>query len=179
MNESTVKDFHLSQRFLIVVNENAKNITEALNGVFSILWKNGLIHSHVLTLDGTSADSWTLYTFMPYQSDCFTLTQIEIATFTKYNFTDKITLSIDELYPSKLKSFFNCPLYYAPSAIAPFVIPRNVSDRHDSIEGIDISIIKEITKLLKLLVVYRYSTYGSGHGIVFENGTASGNLGLV
>lgn len=166
----------MSQKFLIVINEYAQNITEALNKIFSILWANGLIDSHILTVDEMNANSWTLYTFLAYQSDCFSLTQIKIATFTQLNKTVNMTLSMNELYPLKLKDFFNCPLYYGPSLLSPFVIFRNVSDL---IEGIDVSIVSEIARLLKLNTVYRHSHCGTGHGTVFENGTISGNLGLV
>lgn len=179
LNESTIKDFHLSQKFLIIVNERVENLTESLNGIFGILWTNGLIDSHVLAPDNENADSWTLYTYLPYQTDCFSLTQIKVATFTPFNSTDNMTLSIDELYPSKLKSFFNCPLYYAPSNAAPFVIFRNDSDGHHVFEGIDISLIQGIAKLLKFSVVYKCPSRGTGHGVVLENGTAFGNMGLV
>lgn len=164
---------------MIVVNENVKNVTEALNVIFNILWKNGLIDSHVLTMDETIAGAWTLYTFKPYQSDCFTLTHIKIAKFTQFNFTDNMTHSIDELYPPKLKNFFNCPLYYAVSMAAPFTIFRNASDINHSLEGIDIEIMDGIAKLLKISVVHTHYSYGTGHGVIFENGTASGNMGLV
>lgn len=174
-----VKDFHSNQRFLIVVNENIRNTTEALDRIFGVLWGSGLIHSHVLTLDDANPDAWSLYTFMPYQSDCFTLTHIKMATFTQFNSSDNMTLSVDEIYPSKLKDFNNCPLYYAPSVVAPFVILRNTPACPNQYEGIDISIISEFARILKLSIVYKYSKFGTGHGLVFDNGTASGNLGLV
>lgn len=160
---------------MIIVNENVSNTTEALAEIFDLLWKNGLVNSHVLTMD---SDVWTLFTFIPYQMDCSTLTQIKMATFTQFNSADNMSLSINELYPPKLKNFFHCPLYYAPSFVAPFAILRNVGG-HEYAEGIDISIIEEIAKLLKLSVVYKYAKVGTGHGLVFDNGTASGNLGLV
>lgn len=86
---------------------------------------------------------------------------------------------MSELFPKKLNNFNNCPLYYAPSIVAPFAMSKNISDKKIDVEGIDIFIIQEIAKLLHLNIVYKIDSHGSGHGIVLDNGTVTGNLGLV
>lgn len=153
LNESTVQENHLSQKFMIVFAENTKNITEGLNDVFQLLWTNGLINSHVLVQDKDKI--WTLYTFMPYQSDCFTLSPLKIATFTPLNYTKNIVLSFKELYPSKLKNFNNCPLFIAISNSKPYIIIQNYSARN-------VKIINEITKRLNMSIVQKNAdSFGS------------------
>ncbi|XP_055298675.1 uncharacterized protein LOC129566616, partial [Sitodiplosis mosellana] len=127
LNENTIHVNHLSQRFIIVVTvEVVQNNTNSLNDIFEILWRNSLINSHVLIQD--QPQFWTLYTFMPYQKDCFNLAQIKIESFTPLNYTENITISADQLFPKKLTNFHQCPLNIAISLVDPFVTLHNTSD---------------------------------------------------
>lgn len=177
MNEMTVKEVHLSQKFLIVITEMAQNFPKILNDAFELLWRNNLMDSHVLIQE--KLNIWSLFTFIPYRRDCYSLEYLRISTFTSSNFTDQMTASMEELYPEKLKDLNQCPLYVATSLIDPFVIPHNGSDGETQFSGIDIDIITEISKALNFKIVYKQSIIYTGHGVIFENGTATENLALV
>lgn len=151
-----------------------------LDEVFEILWKNNLMDSHVLIEE--KPNIWSLYTFFPYQNDCLTLKILKVAIFTPYNFTVKLNVSLENLYPEKLRNLNNCSFYVAPAFIEPFVSYRRNSrlpDVESQFDGIDINIIKHISKALNFKIVFKRSEYGTGHGQIFENGTVTENLALV
>lgn len=175
-----MKQFHLSQKFLIVITKIAPNFANMLNEVFGIVWENNLMDSHVLIQK--QSNIWSLYTFFPYQNDCSTLKISNVAIFTPYNFTVNLNVSLEKLYPEKLRNLNNCSFYVAPSFIEPFVRYRRnsrFSDVVSQFDGIDINIIKHISKALNFQIVFKRSDYGTGHGQMFENGTVTENLALV
>lgn len=174
VNKMTVKEFHLSQKFLIILDDVVLNAKKTLNYLFAILWENGLVNSHILCQN--ESNFWTLYTFMPYQSNCHQLTLLQMITFTPFNFTDYIPLSFEELYPAKLKNFNQCPLFYAPSTCGPYVYTKNTSDGV-KVDGIDVSYVKEIARQLQLSVVLMLPK--EKIGIIFRNGSATGTFGSV
>lgn len=162
------------------MTQNASNSTETLNDIFNILWKFGLVNSNILYQD--EGEIWSFYTFLPYQKDCFTLSYSKVASFTMQNFTTNMSLTIRELFPSKLKNFRNCTLLVAPSIVDPFVFQDKALDINNQYSGIDIEIIKQISKALNFVIEYVQSKDLSGHGIIHRNGTSltvTGNLGLV
>lgn len=175
VNDATVQEFHLIQKMLIVILES--NCGESLNEIFHILWSNGLMDSHVLCQDGNPF--WSLYTFMPYQNDCITLSHHKMVTFTSKNYTNNMALSIKELYPQKMKSFNNCSLYIAIALNDPLSIPPNISNGNFMYRGIDIEIVTQIAKTLNFDVQYVQSNDGHGHGVIYPNGTVTENLKLV
>lgn len=177
-----VQEAHLSQKFLIVVTQPSHNYTITLNGVFEVLWKNSLMDSHVLIEEKTNL--WSLYTFIPYQSDCLTLDSLKLATFTPNNFTADINLSEQDLFPEKLNNMNNCPLYIAPSYLDPYIVLLNTTDEHGQPQysGLEFNIITQISKELNFKIVFKRAaiwTIGAGHGMVFDNGTVTDNLALV
>lgn len=173
-----VQDFHLAQKFFIVVTENVRyNCIKNMDEIFEILWSNGLINSHVLCQDEKNV--WPLFTFIPYQQDCFNLSRIKLTTFTSSNFTNNMTLTIDELYPQKLRNFNMCPLYVAPSVISPLVISYNSTNGMTKYKGVDIEIITQISKALNFVIKFKKSSDGTGHGVILRNGSLTGNINLV
>lgn len=168
---------------MIVVTEYHSNITNTLNECFRILWNCGLINSHILIRDevkswssSSSLSSWSLYTFLPYQKGCSILSTLKLASFKPSNFT-KITHPLNKVYPEKLENFHRCPLIVAASIINPLVLPRNVSDPNSSYYGIDIDIITQMSETLNFAIIFKRSP--DNHGVIFPNGSISGNLGLV
>lgn len=160
-----------------MVTQNVSNLNETLNGIFNTLWKSGLLNSNVLCQDEHGI--WSLYIFMPYQNDCSTLSYLKLASFTMQNFTKNMSLTIEELFPSKLNNFQNCTLLVAPSMVDPFVVQRIALDVRHQYRGIDIKIIKQISKALNFVIEFVQSQDRSGHGVIHRNGTVTGNLGLV
>lgn len=160
---------------MIVITESVSNVSEFLTEIFEMLWTNKLINTNVLISDGSSF--WSLYTFMPYQIDCTILTQRKIATFSPLNYTN--IMYTEEIYPQKLKNFNKCPMYIAASILEPFVIKQKIFDGQIEFIGIDILIIEQFSKLLNFSIVHKYSSTHSGRGVVYENGTATENMGLL
>lgn len=119
----------MSQKFLVVVTGSTQNIRNTLDEVFHVFWQNGLMHSHVFIQD--AANTWSLYTFLPYQNDCNALSHLKIDCFTSSNFSTPMKLTIDQVYLEKLK-FNGCPLYVAPF-IRPVIMRHcTVVKRHQS-----------------------------------------------
>lgn len=102
----------MSLTFLVVETGSTQNIGNTLNEAFRVLWQNGVMHSHVLIQD--VASSWSLFTFLPYQSDCNALSHLKIELFTGLNFSTPMKMNINQVYPEKLSSLNGCPLYVAP-----------------------------------------------------------------
>lgn len=177
INESTVQETHLTHFFLIAIINEVQNSTEMLNSVFELLWRNSLLNAHVLIQE--EPHIWSMFTFMPFQSNCFSLDPLKVATFTPLNFTDDINATLSELLPEKLFDFQDCPLYVAPSLLEPYVFIRKRSDGTSQYKGIDISILKHISKALNFSIIYKRASNASGHGIIFPNGTLTENIGLV
>lgn len=177
MNDTTVQEVHLTQKFLIVITEIAPNTPKMLDEIFELLWKNSLIDSHVLIQENFSI--WSLYTFIPYRKDCFSLEPLKITSFTPLNFTTNMTISMKELYPEKLRDLNKCSLYVAASIIIPFVTVRSRTNGKIKFSGIDIDIVNQISKALNFKIVYKESIIYTGHGVLMDNGTATENLALV
>lgn len=174
MNESTVQEFHLYRKFLIALTESPKNHTSTLDEVFGILWKNGLMDSHVLIQDANK--SWSLYTFLPYQKDCSTLNHLKFESITKFNSSTSPDMSIDQLYPEKLRNFNGCPLYIPGTVFPPFITLRTSSDGNYRYEGIDISLLNVISKMLNSTIVPLVKTQ---HGKLVQNITPPEVFDLV
>lgn len=177
MNESIIREFHLTQKYLVVFTKTVKIASEILDVIFGTLWKHGLINSHILNQDESKI--WSLYAFMPYQINCYKLSYHKQITFTALNSTNNLTLSNKKLYPEKLKNLQKCPLFIAASIIEPFVIIQTLANGTVVVDGIEMLIIEQTSKLLNFTIVHKRSSSGTGHGLIFDNGTATGNLGLV
>lgn len=159
---------------MIILTDAEHKKSTSMNEIFEILWKNGIINAHVLDQDKNKF--WSLSTFMPYQYDCSTLIPHKIETFTSTNCTNSMIISKEILYKNKLKNFHRCPIHIAPSVSNPVIF---LPDKNQKYRGIDIEIITQISKSLNFVIVYNRSLDGSGHGVIYSNGSISGNMGLV
>lgn len=167
LNETTVHQYHLSQKFLIIITDHTQSGTDRLDKAFGILWKNGLINSHVLTMDENQY--WSIYTFFPYQTDCQSLTQLKVATFTPFNYSSSMALHINQLYPYKL--IFNmCPIYVAVQNNHPFSYGQNTSSGDIQFEGIEVDLVNVASVPLNLSVIYKLS-FTEDAGMTYENNT--------
>lgn len=171
--ESKLREYHLSLKYLIVIDHTENTTIEMLTRIFKVLWANGLTNAHVLTQN--EFGTWSLDTFFPYRSDCTELDHVRIASFTPMNFTRNINLSMNQLYPEKLKNFNRCPLFVAATRSSVYVI-HNTLNGIDQYSGIDINIIEQISKTLNFRIVYKPT---DKHGDVFDNGTLTGSIKLV
>lgn len=165
---------------VIIMDELAEYDTTSLNYIFEILWDNGLIDSQVLTRVTTQCKgTWTLYTFMPYQRDCSTLTELKIASFTPHNYTKDMNVSMAQLFPNKLNDFHQCQMHIAVSTMDPLVVMHNSSDGKVQYKGIEIEIVRQLSKMLNFNITFQRSTDGTNNGVILPNKTVTGNLKLV
>lgn len=149
LNETTVRDFNLKQRFLIIRIGSVHNSTETLNGLFGILWGNGLLRSNVLIQE--SNQMWSHYTFMPYQSDCSILTHIKLGSFSTFDSNETV---MHQLYFPILKDFNKCHLTFAVFRLSPFIIFRNQFGKIE-FDGIYISVINQLSHALNFTAVFK------------------------
>lgn len=181
INETSVYEVHLTQCFLIAVTNSVQNISQTLDAIFELLWGNSLLDSHVLIQE--QPYFWSMFTFMPYQRDCFSLDPVKVATFTPENFTNNMNVSLEKLYPEKLGNFRKCQLYIAPSLLKPYTYIQNDSHGKPQYRGIDINILEHVSKALNFVIVYKRSPNCSnsraGHGYISANGSMTDNIALV
>ena len=164
--------------FVIVVTvEDVQSDVNSLNTIFEVLWKNSLLNAHVLIQD--QPQFWTLYTFLPYQKDCFHLEAIKIESFTPLNYTKNMNIPEDQLSPEKLTDFNQCPLKAATAYLNPFVTSPENPDPNIKYEGIDIDIVEQIAKSLNFIAIFTSSSGKTDRGIIYPNKTMTGNLKLV
>lgn len=170
LNEGTVHEFHLNQKFLVVITGSEQSNVGTLDEALQVLWKNGLIDSHVLLQDTTN--SWSLNTFLLNKKDCFALSHLKIESFTRFNFSTPMKLIVDQVYPQKLNDFGGCPLYITPYINSPFVIVPTSFDGNYKLQGIDINIVNEISRVLNFTTVYNVS-FRIENGAVVNNKSSS------
>lgn len=166
-------DVHLNQYFLIVITDPVQNATLALDDIFNVLWTNSLLNSNVLIQE--ERQYWTLYTYIPFRTNCFSLDPVILASFTPYNCTANMTMSMFQLYPEKLTDFKRCPIYVAPTILDPFAMAKEVKGKL-KYTGIDISIIKEISQALNFVAVF---TPPSNQSLKEQNDTITPNMAMV
>lgn len=162
----------MSLKYLIILH-SAKKTPEQSNDILELLWKNGFIDSHILSEDAFNI--WTLDSFMPYRRNCFELERTRFASFTPSNFTSRMNLTTEQLYPEKFINLNKCALYVAAAAENPF-LKYSIVNGSTTFSGIDIEIITQISQKLNFRIVYNNSYR---HGTIFTNGTVTGSLGLV
>lgn len=178
LNESTVGAFHLRQPFLIIVTQGVQNTFAQLNSIFRIVLELGLFDVNVLMKD-ECGNSQSFYFYQPFASDCHSIDIKRIETFTLQNYTNELNVQYKDLFPKHQFKFPNCTLRISTFSIEPFVIIRNATNGTYEYDGVDVSIVNEISKTLNLTPSYVQSTDGKQRGIIFANGTSTGSLKMV
>lgn len=121
---------------------------------------------------------WTLVTYLPFIVDCRTLTFHTIATFTLENATNPMNTSFNKLYPGKVMNLGGCKVRIAVIVSEPYVILKRVNDR-TKFDGVDVKIVEYVAKKINFTPEYVLSDYGLERGVIYENGTATGAMGMV
>lgn len=179
LSKSTVRTFHLSQGFLIVVTQPMQNIQGCLDKIFENVHVLGLLDVNVLIKDEVT-QIWSLHFYRPYVRNCHSFETIKIKTFTAKNYTNNIdVLRFDDLFPRKEFQFQNCPLIISTFSLEPFVIIRNTTNGSIEYDGIDVRIVNEISKTLHLKPIYMQAPDGKGRGLIYKNGTSTGAIKMV
>lgn len=173
LDSSRLRNYDLSLKYLTVIEHSAKKSNKMLERITEILWKNGLISSHILSEDELGI--WTLYTFIPYQTNCIEIAHFRMASFTPLNFTRSMNLSMEQMYPGKLKNFNQCPLYAVAPMSLPFVKHCSINGSINY-SGIDVNIVTQISRKLNFRIIFEYVNF---HGMILSNSTITGGIGLV
>lgn len=179
MSKTTVRTFHLSQGFLIIVTHPMKNVKESLDKIFENVTVLGLLDVNVLIKDERT-QIWSLHFYKPYMRNCYSFDTIQIETFTAENYTNEIRIQhFDDLFPRKDFKFQNCPLFISTFSLEPFVIIRNLRNGSVKYTGIDVQIVNEVAKTLHLKPIYMQAPDGKGRGAIYKNGTSTGAIKMV
>lgn len=181
LNASTVQSFHLHQQFLIVLTQDVQNASETLDEIFAIVLNVGLLDVNVL-IENKELMLWSLYYYIPYTQDCHSFLAHELTTFSSLNYTNELNVTFNDLYPPKSFKFHNCPLYISTFPLQPIVIIEHKiinGTTETTFDGVDIIIVNQISKTLNLIPKYMQSPDHINRGFIYENGTATGALGMV
>lgn len=140
--------------------------------------KLGLLDVEVLIKDSNTSN-WSLHSYKPYAQLCHSFEITRLDTFSSKNYTNELKVSPDNLYAPRQFKFPYCWLYISTFSFDPFVIIRNTSNGFVSYDGIDVKIVNEISKALKLLPIYMQPPDKKNRGKLLKNGTATGAIKMV
>lgn len=166
--------FHFFQNFLIFVTQETGNAPELLHDIFKMALNLGLLKINVLIHNG-DAPMWSLYFYKPYLQSCHSIDVIKIETFSPENYTNELDMPFNSLFASSQLEFPKCPLFVSVFPFEPFVIIHNVNGSI-IFTGLDITIVNEIAETLHLVPIYLLA---KKRGIIYQNGTATGAVGMV
>lgn len=177
-NKSTVQMFHLDQHYLIISSQNTNNIFKTMHDIFTTVMNLGLLDVDVVIKESNTSN-WSIYSYKPYIKTCHSFEIERIDTFSPENYTKESNVAAVNLYGPRLFKFPWCWLYVSTFSFDPFVIIRNTSIGIITYSGIDVKIVNEIAKTLKLIPMYMQPSDGKNRGKIFKNKTATGAIKMV
>lgn len=135
--------------------------------VFKLLWLKKISNVNILLYPGNSPQ---MLTFMPFKhGKCHDMSPIVIN-----EFTDGFWSS-NNFFPEKFRNMHMCKIKANAMENAPIVIKTTFSNGSYVLDGVEITLIKEIAESLNFQIDIESSD--TDHGLVFEeNNTASGNI---
>lgn len=161
------------QQFLIILTESVENVAETLNELFETVMKVGLLQVNILVKDKTMA--WSLYSYKPYVRSCHSFEVNKLETFPAGK---EVDLPLNELFPSMLLKFSNCPLLISAFSFMPFVIVKQFKGTV-AYSGIDVTIVETVANTLNLKPVYIEPPDKRNRGRILDNGTVTGAMKMV
>lgn len=166
------------QPYLVISTENTPDVSESLSTIFATVMSLGLLDVDVL-IKNSNTSNWSIYFYKPYVQHCHSFEIVKVDTFSPENFTNGLNMSSANLYAPREFKFPHCWLYVSTFSFEPFVIIRNESNRFVTYDGIDVKLVNEICKKLKLVPMYIQPPDKKNRGKVFKNGTATGAIKMV
>lgn len=178
LNEFKIHPFHLSQQFLIVATREGNEFE-----IFEIAMHYGLVQVNALIND-QNRQIWTLYTYKSRLNanirNCHSFEVLKVETFTSKNFTNELNFTFHEtVVPMEQFMLKNCPIFIATFSIPPFVIIQKSNDGSIQYDGIDVTIVNEISRALNVIPIYVQASDKKNRGILYPNGTATGAIKMV
>lgn len=139
--------------------------------VLEAFWKVSIKNVNLINQsDNSTVD---LYTFMPFsEGKCGNTRPVKINTFNN----DNLSWQNNVFHPkNKVKNLQNCALIMgvAIGTGEPYAMAENDSDGNQIISGIEKDLFTEFSRAFNFNAKYR--VIGTFPGLIFENGTATGN----
>ena len=165
----TSPNYKFRRFFSVVLIEYMKH--SEIESIFKLFWKLLIRNVNLIMMNdnGTVA----LFTFMPFnERKCGDTSPLIINTFDK----DLMKWVHDEFHPVKTRNLYQCPLIITGAALTaePSFMIRNDSNGNIEMYGSEKDIFLELSKKLNFAPIFE--AFGSFPGLVFENGTSTGNF---
>lgn len=167
-NSFEISSFDIHGFYVIAIADSHKNVDKSL--IFKTVWSRSLYNVNLLTkiADG-SVECSTFHPFTPHQ--CQSMRPLHLSLFSNNSWNTK------NLFPSKLKNFFKCPLKVGLSA-SSFQEVKYDNGTVDYL-GADEAILKSLAAALNFVPHYDFNPVPFSHGTVLPNGSSSGVLSQV
>lgn len=171
LQKMTKERFNFEGYYLIVLTKG--NIPEIQN-IFQQLWMKFIFNVNILVEDESELIS--LLTFMPFNGNvCGDTTPIKSSQFDKgsgkWEFTD--------FYPKKFKNLYKCPVRVGAFDTSPAVIKKTLKNGSFVLDGYDIELLKEFSKILNFTIDMNFSAESGSYGEIYENGSSTGTINKV
>lgn len=168
LNQTTIRTFQLYRSYLIILTQSQQDISKPLSDAFGIVMKLGLLNVNILIKDERSM-SWSLHFYKPF-THCHSFDIITIDTFTPQNYKHELNITSSKLFPTRKFQFTNCTIIVSLFKVEPYVIIKNISIGMTKYDGVEVTILNEVSKALNLNPKFIQRS----RGIFFKNGTATG-----
>ena len=171
VQKMTKERFNFEGYYLIVLTKG--NIPEIQN-ILQQLWMKFIFNVNILLED--ESEFVSLLTFMPFNGYiCGDTTPIKINQFDKGSGKWKF----EEFYPKKFKNLFKCPVRVGAFDTTPAVIQKTMKNGSYSLDGYDIELLKEFSKIINFTIDMNFSTEPGSYGEIYENGSSTGTINKV
>uniref|UniRef100_A0A182MZR8 Putative ionotropic receptor ligand binding domain-containing protein n=1 Tax=Anopheles dirus TaxID=7168 RepID=A0A182MZR8_9DIPT len=154
----TSEQYDFSGLYTVLIVDPTERSLETAGAILRTLWALYIVN--VVVLLGTPAGA-RLYTYFPYgEGYC------EQALPVLWNVYEPRTGFVHparELFPRKLRNFYNCPLVVATFPIYPFIIPRpeHPVREVDGIEGVVLRTLRQRLNFRQQLVLVEPAEWGT------------------
>lgn len=155
--------FFFNGYFLIVLtNGTIPEIKE----IFRLVWKLQMYNVNLMY--EAENESIMVKSFIPFKpGECHSTTPILINQFKDGKF-----ISVESLYPLKMRNLHNCTVNVAASySVHPFIIPKLSTNGSIQLTGQDISLLKTLSETLNMNINFAFI---GEQGFIYDNGTGEG-----
>lgn len=164
-NEFSEKIFENNPKYVLMVI--SKHLSDA-ERILSTFWRNSMIDVNFL-------HKFSLYSFNPFiNSSCGSKLSLNLINI--YNSRNKSWIN-DNFYPKKSLNLHHCKLNVAINLNIPFTITQTHSNGTVTFDGIEVFLIRELSRDLQFSVNFTVSYANSG--FIFDNGTSTGAISTV
>ncbi|CAO1407683.1 unnamed protein product [Diamesa serratosioi] len=171
LQKMTKERFNFEGYYLIVLTKG--NIPE-LQNIFQQLWMKFIFNVNILLADKNEVIS--LLTFMPFNGFiCGDTTPIKTNQFNGSSGEWEFI----EFYPKKFKNLFKCPVRVGAFDTTPAVIKKTIKNGSFILDGYDIAILKEFSKIINFSIDMNFSNVSGSYGEIYENGSSTGTINKV